>query len=62
MTQHLVVTKKGVATRSTTSSGKDQPARFREAAKKAGVGGAKEFERAFKKIVPEKKSGRTPSK
>jgi hypothetical protein len=32
-----------------------QSARFHEAAKKAEVCGAKEFERAFKKIVPQKK-------
>jgi hypothetical protein len=49
-----VVTKKRVSTRSTTSSGKDQAARFREAAKKAEVGDAKEFERAFKKVVKPK--------
>jgi hypothetical protein len=34
---------------------KDQSARFREAAKKAEAGDAKEFERAFNKVVRAKK-------
>ena len=34
----------------------DQSARFREAAKKAGGADAKAFARAFKKIVPARKS------
>jgi hypothetical protein len=33
-----------------------QSARFREAAKRAGGADAKEFERAFKKIVTKKKA------
>jgi hypothetical protein len=33
-----------------------QSARFREAAKKAEMGDAKEFERAFKKVVPQQKA------
>jgi hypothetical protein len=36
----------------------EQSARFREAAKKAGGADAKAFERAFKKIVSVKPSGR----
>jgi hypothetical protein len=40
----------------------EQSARFREAAKKAEVGDAKEFERAFKKIVLVKKKAANPNK
>jgi hypothetical protein len=39
------------------SSSAEQSARFREAAKKAG-GDQKSFERAFKKIVPQKRPTR----
>jgi len=41
--------------KSKNSSQAEQSARFREAAKKAG-GDQKSFEKAFKKIVSEKKS------
>jgi hypothetical protein len=42
----------------TNDTQKEQSARFREAAKKAETGDAKEFERAFKKVVSAKPSGR----